>query len=212
MALEIQKDRFTISNDFISLTFLLQKGRLVSFALSNVLSGKTLTPERGDVFELRFAGAFGGETVRAGELKVQSALPAEDAAGFSMKVFVKPFRVRGCKTELQLCVALGKTDSFLKTWLQLHASGGEKAVLDYVDFAPFFVRAGEKLGGVPFPEKKKDAGRPDFLGPSRHGNPARRSLRLRYRGGRLAAGHRQRSSARNRAVLSGGKAAGPVQF
>ena len=157
MALEIQKDRFTISNDFISLTFLLQKGRLVSFALSNVLSGKTLTPERGDVFELRFAGAFGGETVRAGELKVQSALPAEDAAGFSMKVFFKPFRVRGCKTELQLCVALGKTDSFLKTWLQLHASGGEKAVLDYVDFAPFFVRAGEKLGGVPFPEKKKDA-------------------------------------------------------
>ena len=164
MAAEIQKDPFVLGNDFISAAFLLEKGRLVSLSLTNVLSGKTLTPAPGsEVFELRFAGVLGGETVRAAELKVQDALPAEEAQRSALKIFFKPFRVRGAKAELQFVAALGKTDAFLNVHLELRVSGGEKAVLEYVDLAPFIARAEEKVTGVLFPEKKKEAC-PSLLG------------------------------------------------
>ena len=157
MAAEIQKDRLVLGNDFLSAAFTLEKGRLTSFSLTNVLTGKTLAPEKGsELFELRFAGVLSGETVRAGELKVQSALPAEDAQGSGLKIFFKPFRVRACKVELQYAVLLGRTDAFLTAHLEMRLSGGEKALLEFIDLAPVCVRPEEKTGGVRLSEKKKE--------------------------------------------------------
>ncbi len=169
MSVDILKDRFSIGNDFVSKTFRIEKGRLVSFSLTNELSGKTLTPAEGsEVFALRFCGPFGGELIKASELKVQDALPAEDASGWTLKVFFKPFRVRGCKIELQYAETLGRMDSFLSAYLELRTVGSEKAVLDYLDFAPLSLREGEKHNAVRLPGKRKESivpvlGQPLFL-------------------------------------------------
>ncbi len=169
MAVEILKDRFTIGNDFISKTYRIEKGRLTSFSLTHVLSGKTLTPAAdSELFTLHFLGVLGGETIKAGELKVQDALKTEDAQGSGLKIFFKPFRVRGCKVELQYVETLGTLDDFLTAHLELRSEGTEKAVLDYLDFAPLRVPEGASVSGVRLPEKKKDPivhllGQPVFL-------------------------------------------------
>lgn len=169
MSVELLKDRFTIENDFISKTYRIEKGRLSSFSLTHVLSGTTCTPAPdSELFTLHFLGVLGGETIKASELKVQDALKTEDAQGSGLKIFFKPFRVRGCKVELQYAETLGTLDAFLTAHLELRTAGTEKAVLDYLDFAPLRVPQGAAVGGVVLPEKKKDPiapllGQPVFL-------------------------------------------------
>ena len=129
MAVEILKDRFTIGNDFVSKTYRLEKGRLTSFLLTNVLTGKAFAPAAGsELFVLHFAGAFGGEIIKASDLKVQDALPTEDAFQSTIKIFFKPVRVRGSKIELQYAETLQKTDSFFTAHLEIRGAGSEKAV------------------------------------------------------------------------------------
>ena len=165
MAVEILKDRFTIGNDFVSKTYRLEKGRLTSFLLTNVLTGKAFAPAAGsELFVLHFAGAFGGEIIKASDLKVQDALPTEDAFQSTIKIFFKPVRVRGSKIELQYAETLQKTDSFFTAHLEIRGAGSEKAVLDYLDFAPLRLAGSEKVCAVQLPEKRKDASFVSLLG------------------------------------------------
>ena len=165
MAIEITKDRYVIGNDFISKTYVLEKGHISSFSLTHRLSGATLTPGTGsELFTLRFAGPFGGEIVKASDLKVQDALPGENAFGSTLTVFFKPFRVRGCKIELQYKETLQNMDEFFLARLEFSCAGGEKAVLDFLDFAPLCVPAGGSVAGVRLPEKHKEQAVPALLG------------------------------------------------
>ena len=151
---------YRLENSYILLLFSVDGKRLSGFTVQNKLNNRTLTPAPGsDLFALRLKAAVGGDFIRAGSLKLRAATLEQTGEQQTLTLAFQPVRVRGCKLSLFYEAQLLQYDAFVRARLrlQIEKGKGEKAFLDWIDFAPFVLPQGAAGWALP-PQKKAHIG------------------------------------------------------
>ncbi len=150
------KSQVSIANNRVEKTFLVENNRLVPQSLLHKQSGSTFAyPAGSEAFLLRFKSAFGGESVKASALKIKSAEPVETPQTLQLRITFKPFKIKGCRISLTYAETLGTFDCAFRARLEFRCENDktEKALLEFIDFAPVSLDGIQKIWTVPLPDK-----------------------------------------------------------